>query len=89
MSPSKPAIQSCEDAAVLVTFAHKYGMTQLLTQAEDYLTEAACRDKGKSLFSDPTQLVVWVTLAERCKLDAFLAHAEHFMTWTPASGQTR
>lgn len=71
VSPSKPAIQSCEDAAALVTFAHKYGMTQLVTQAEGYLIEAACKDKGKSLFSDPTQLVVWVTLSERCKLTAF------------------
>lgn len=79
MSPSEPAIQSCEDAAALAAFAHKYGMTQLLDKAEGHLVEAACKDKGKALFTDAAQLVTWVTLAERCKLDTFLAHAEQFM----------
>ena len=79
VSPSKPAIQSCEDAAAIAAFAHKYGMTQLLEKAEEYMIDQACKDKGKALFGDPTQLVAWVILAETCKLDVFLAHAERFM----------
>ena len=55
VSPSKPAIQSCEDAAALVTFAHKYSMTELLDTAENHLIGEACKDKGKDLFGDATQ----------------------------------
>lgn len=79
VSPSKPAIQSCEDAAALVTFTHKYSMAQLLAKAEDHLIGEVCKDNGKVLFGDPKQLVAWVVLAETCKLDVFLAHAESFM----------
>lgn len=77
--PSTPAIQSCEDAAALVTFAHKYSMTRVLDKAEGHLVAEACKDKGKVLFDDPAQLVAWVKLAETCKLDVFLAHVERFM----------
>lgn len=79
VSPSKPTIQCSEDAAALAHFAHKYNMTQLLNEAEGYLIGEACSNKGKALFGDPTELVAWVILAETCKLDVFLAHAERFM----------
>lgn len=79
VSPSKPAIQSCEDAAALATFAHKYSMTQLLDKAEGFLIGEAYKDKGNVLFGDPPQLITWVILAETCQLDVFLAHAERFM----------
>ena len=54
-------------------------MTELLAKAESYLIEEACEDGGAALFGDPTELVAWVILAETCKLDVFLAHAERFM----------
>ena len=79
VSPSQPEIQSCEDAAALVRFAHKYAMSPLLLKAENHLVVEADKTQGKSLFDDPTQLVAWVILAETCKLDAFLAHAELYM----------
>ena len=83
VSPGEPEIQSCEDAAALVTFAHKYAMSPLLQKAEERLVEEAANleswPRGSSLFGDPTQLVAWVMLAETCELDAFLAHAELYM----------
>ena len=79
VSPSEPAIKSCDDAAALVSFAHKYGITQLVDKAEGYLIGEACQDSGKALFGDEKQLIEWVILAETCKLDGFLAHAERFM----------
>ena len=79
VSPSMPAIKSCQDAAALVSFAHKYSITQLVDKAEIYLIGEACDDGGQALFGDPEHLVAWVILAETCKLDLFLAYAERFM----------
>lgn len=79
VSPGTPAIKSCDDAAALVSFAHKYSITQLVDKAEAYLIGAACEDDGQALFGDPKQLVEWVILAETCNLDVFLAYAERFM----------
>ncbi len=59
--------------------AHKYNMQGLHCEAEKYLIAKASNDGGKDMFEDPSSLVEWVVLAESCKLDQFLAHAELYM----------
>ena len=78
-SPDKPKLQNCKDAAGLVRVAHKYNMKGLHCEAEKYLIAKAGNDGGKDMFQDPSSLVDWVVLAESCKLDEFLAHAELYM----------
>ena len=78
-SPDKPKLQNCKDAAGLVRVAHKYNMKGLHCEAEKYLIAKASNDGGKGMFQDPSSLVDWVVLAESCKLDEFLAHAELYM----------
>ena len=78
-SPDNPKLQNCKDAAGLVRVAHKYNMQVLHCEAEKYLIAKASSEDGEDLFEDPSSLVEWVVLAESCKLDEFLAHAELYM----------
>ncbi len=78
-NPDKPKLQNCKDAAGLVRVAHKYNMQGLHCEAEKYLIAKASSNGGKDMFEDPSSLVEWVVLAESCKLDEFLAHAELYM----------
>lgn len=59
--------------------AHKYNMQGLHREAEKYLIAKASSNGGKDMFEDPSSLVEWVVLAESCKLDELLAHAELYM----------
>ena len=54
-------------------------MQGLRCKAEKFLIAEASKDGGKDMFEDPSSLVGWVVLAESCKLDEFLAHAELYM----------
>ena len=76
---SKPFVQSAEEAASLVRFGHKYAVQALLEEGERYLIAKAKVGDGSTLFEDKTGVVAWVSLAESCKLDEFLAHAELFI----------
>lgn len=78
-SLDKPKLQKCKDAAGLVRVAHNYNMQGLHCKAEKYLIAKASKDGGKDMFEDPSSLVEWVMLAESCKLDEFVAHAELYM----------
>lgn len=79
VNPGRPVLQSVEDAARLVRFAHKYALKGLLDEAEKYLVSRATLEDGKVLFKDQKCLVKWVALAESCRLSTFLAHAQLFM----------
>ena len=79
MSPSKPNLQSVEDAVSLAKFAHKYDVTDLVYECESYLVITANVDRGSALFSVVEAVMSLLMLAASCCMNTLLAHCELFM----------
>ena len=84
MSPSKPELQSVEDAVSLAKFAHKYDVKALVREA--YLVVKAQERGGSALFANTEAVVSMLITAESCRMDSLQAHCELFMIKLPDKG---
>ena len=66
-------IANVSEAKTLTAFAHKYKLTELLTQCETYLVLLV-----NSLLK-PESVITWALFAEHHQLKVLLAHCEHYI----------
>ena len=82
-SPSKPRLESAEDACSLARFAHKYDMQALSEACEAFLVSKVQAVETAHDSLDVNSLVAWTMLAEECNMTQLLANCELILarTW--------